>query len=246
VWLPPFSEWVKPLVGATSSHAHVERVSAVSTWSAPDRRHGPRPIDDIVPIRLRGTHRGLWRRRGAIVFLVFAWHDGSMDGSDLIRTGEAAAILGSSRQHVVDLCNLGLLSYERSPTQRRLRRSEVETLAARLGAGTRLNRDQRQSLWLHVAVAGHLAVDPTGTLEHARTNLGRLRRAHPSGMSSRWLEAWQAVLGGGPDAVLQTLTSRAPMAIELRQNSPFAGVLKDDERRAVLRAFRDHDRVELG
>jgi hypothetical protein len=59
-------------------------------------------------------------------------------------------------------------------------------------------------------------------------------------MSSRWLEAWQAVLGGGPEAVLQTLTSQTPKAIELRQNSPFAGVLSDHERRAVLGAFRDH------
>jgi len=169
-----------------------------------------------------------------------------MRDRDLIRTGAAAAILGSSRQHVVDLCNQGLLSSERSPTQRRLHRGEVETLAARLGAGSRLNRDQRQSLWLHGAVVGHLVVDPTGTLERARTNLGRLRRAHPSGMSSRWLDAWQAVLGGGPEAVLHTLTSQAPLAIELRQNSPFAGLLSDRERKAVLRAFRDHDRTTLG
>ena len=60
-------------------------------------------------------------------------------------------------------------------------------------------------------------------------------------MSSRWLDAWQSVLGGGPEAVLQTLTSQAPLAIELRQNSPFAGVLSDDERRAVLGAFRKQD-----
>jgi hypothetical protein len=31
------------------------------------------------------------------------------------------------------------------------------------------------------------------------------------------------------------------MAIELRQNSPFAGVLTDDERMNVLRVFRAHD-----
>ena len=180
------------------------------------------------------------------MFLVLMCNDGSMDAGDLIRTGEAAAILGSSRQHVVDLCNRGLLSSERSPTQRRLRRREVETLATRLGTSTGLNRDQRQSLWLHVAVAGHLAVDPTGTLARARTNLERLRGVHPSGMSSHWLEAWEAVLADGPDAILQTLTSRAPMAVELRQNSPFAGVLPDNERRAVLRAFRDSDRADPG
>jgi hypothetical protein len=61
-------------------------------------------------------------------------------------------------------------------------------------------------------------------------------------MSARWLAAWQSVLDDGPEAVLQTLTSQTPLAIELRQNSPFAGVLPEEERRAVLGAFRELDR----
>ncbi|PZR62546.1 MAG: DNA-binding protein [Chloroflexi bacterium] len=161
---------------------------------------------------------------------------------DLIRTGDAATILGSSRQHVVDLCNQGVLTYERSPKQRRLRRSEVEAFARRTGSSPRLNRDQRQSLWLHGAVAGHVAAEPVGTLARARTNLERLRTAHPTGMSARWLQTWQSVLDTSPEAVLQTLTSQAPLAVELRQNSPFAGVLPDEERSAVLDAFRERDR----
>lgn len=176
------------------------------------------------------------------MFLVFYWHDDRMHDDDLIRTGDAAAILGSSRQHVVDLCNQGVLTCERSPKQRRLRRGEVETFATR-GSGThRLNRDQRQSLWLHGAVAGHLAADPVGTLARARTNLERLRTTHPTGMSARWLQTWQSVIDSGPEGVLQTLTSQAPLAVELRQNSPFAGVLSDKERSAVLGAFRERDR----
>jgi excisionase family DNA binding protein len=165
-----------------------------------------------------------------------------MNDDDLIRTGEAATILGSSRQHVVDLCNQGVLTCARSPTQRRLRRSEVEAFASRSTSGPRLNRDQRQSLWLHGAVAGHLATDPIETLERARTNLERLRSAHPGGMSRRWLDAWQAVLDRGPEAVLETLTSPSALAIELRQNSPFAGVLASEERSGVLGSFRAMDR----
>ncbi len=61
-------------------------------------------------------------------------------------------------------------------------------------------------------------------------------------MSAHWLDAWESVLDGGPETVLQTLTSQAPLAVELRQNSPFAGVLPEDERRAVLRAFRSRER----
>ena len=137
-----------------------------------------------------------------------------MTHDDLIRTGDAAMILGSSRQHVVDLCDQGLLSFEPSPKQRRLRRIEVEAFAKQAGSRPRLNRDQRQSLWLHGAVAGHVATDPSGTLALARTNPGRLPQVHLSGMSARWLDEWQGVLAGGPEAVLQMLTSQAPLAIE--------------------------------
>jgi excisionase family DNA binding protein len=161
-----------------------------------------------------------------------------------IRTGDAARILGTSRQHVVDLCSQGLLTYVRRPTQRRLRRTEVLSFAAHSGSRTSLNRDERQSLWLHAAVAGHLVADPAGTIGRARLSLKRLGRVHPSGMSAHWLSGWRAVLDVGPDEILQTLTSCSPQAVELRQNSPFAGVLADAERRSVLAAFRDSERSE--
>jgi hypothetical protein len=61
-------------------------------------------------------------------------------------------------------------------------------------------------------------------------------------MSSRWLDTWQSLLDEGPEAVMQTLTSQSALAIELRQNSPFAGVLPDQERTGVLGAFRGLDR----
>jgi hypothetical protein len=105
--------------------------------------------------------------------------------NDLIRTGDAAAILGSSRQHVVDLCNQGILSFERANKQRRVWRHEVEAFARLSGSNRDLNRDQRQSLWLHGAVAGHLVVDPGGVLGRAHTNLDRLRRTHPSSPAAR-------------------------------------------------------------
>lgn len=169
------------------------------------------------------------------------WHDRGVTESDLIRTGEAAAILGSSRQHIVDLCELGRLPFERSPTHRRLRRRDVEAFADRLRLPRRLDRDQRQSLWLHAAVAGRLAIDPAGTLERAQNNLGRLRREHPTGAVTRSFDAWESSLSRGPEAVMEILTSLAAQAVELRQNSPFAGVLTDHERIAVLRAFRENE-----
>jgi excisionase family DNA binding protein len=162
--------------------------------------------------------------------------------SDLIRTGEAAAILGSSRQHVVDLCNRGLLSFERSPKQRRLRRSEVEAFARYAGSTYALNRDQRQSLWLHAAVAAQVASAPSRATGLARANLDRLRRVHGPVVTERWLDEWERVLDAGPDAVLEVLTSTSPHAVDLRQNSPFAGVLSDAQRETVLQAFRTYNR----
>jgi excisionase family DNA binding protein len=150
----------------------------------------------------------------------------------LLTTGEAAVLLGSSRQHVVDLCERGLLPHLRIGTHRRLRRVDVEAVLS-----PELTRDQFKALWLHRAVAGRLVADPVGVLAKAAANLERLRVIHPTGMTARWLDQWRAVLAAGAEAVLDTLTSRSAHAIELRQNSPFAGVLPEQERRAVLTAF---------
>jgi excisionase family DNA binding protein len=151
---------------------------------------------------------------------------------ELLTTGEAAVLLGSSRQHVVDLCERGLLPYVKAGTHRRLRRADVEAMLR-----PELTRDQLKALWLHRAVAGRLVTDPDGVLSKARANLDRLRQVHRDGMAAMWLDRWQATLDDGVEAVLDALTSRVPHAVELRQNSPFAGVLPETERRAVLAAF---------
>lgn len=158
--------------------------------------------------------------------------------SELLTTGQAARLLGTSRQHVVDLCERGALPCSTTGTHRRVRRSDVETLAIRGGRRSTMTRDQRRSLWLHTAVAGHLAVDPERVTGQARTNLDRLAAVHPTGLSARWIGRWGAVLGAGVEFTMAMLTSTSPEALELRQNSPFAGVLSDDERAAVLAAFR--------
>jgi excisionase family DNA binding protein len=151
---------------------------------------------------------------------------------ELLTTGEAAVLLRSSRQHVVDLCERGLLPYVKVGKHRRLRRADVETMLR-----PELTRDQVKALWLHHAVAGRLVADPDAVLAKAAANLKRLREIHPDGVAAVWLDRWAAVLRRGAEAVLEVLTSSAADAVELRQNSPFAGVLEDAERRAVLTAF---------
>jgi len=158
---------------------------------------------------------------------------------DLLTTSETAALLRSSRQHVVDMCERGLLPHVKVGTHRRLRRADVEAILR-----PELTRDQLKALWLHRAVAGRLVQDPHAVLLKAARNLDRLRLVHPDGMAARWLDRWRTVLDAGAEAVLDVLTSGEPHAIELRQNSPFAGVLSEAERQAVLGAFADHWRHE--
>ena len=156
------------------------------------------------------------------------------DRDELLTTGEAAKILNTSRQHVVDLCDRGDLAFVTTGSHRRVRRADVDALRTRT---QRLTRDQQRSLWLSFATAGKLVADPSGVLDSARHNLERLKVTHSRGASRRWLDEWEELLRGPVDQVLETLTSRTPRARELRQNSPFAGVLTESERQAVLSAF---------
>jgi excisionase family DNA binding protein len=153
------------------------------------------------------------------------------DGTDLLTTGEAARVLNASRQHIVDLCNSGDIPYVTVGTHRRVRRSDLEELRSRTA---RLTRDQQRSLWLGYAVAGKLVSDPEGVLATGRVNLRKLQERSPRGRGRHWLEAWDRLLSGPTEEILEALTSRSPRARELRQNSPFAGVLSDAERQEVL------------
>lgn len=159
----------------------------------------------------------------------------SAESGELLTTGEAAKLLGSSRQHVVDLCDQGDLAFVTVGTHRRVKRSDVETLRTRT---QRLTRDQRRSVWIGHAAAGKLVADPEVALDLARRNLSELQQTHARGQGARWLAEWERILDGPLEGVLETLTSTSPRARELRQNSPFAGLLSERERTQVLDAFR--------
>lgn len=157
---------------------------------------------------------------------------------DLLTTGQAAAVLGCSRQHVTDLCRNGALPFRTIGTHRRIARSDLVRFAS--ASSTHVPRDirrqQLRSLWLHRAVAGRLASDPDTGLGIARANLERARALHPR--SGPWIDAWAAILDD-PEQVMERLTATDAEADELRQNSPFAGVLDDAERTEILAAFAD-------
>jgi excisionase family DNA binding protein len=191
-------------------------------------------------------------QRSLIVFFGFMGYPGSVrtltydriagaEADELLTTGEAAALLNSSRQHIVDLCERGELPYTTVGTHRRIRRADVEALRTRT---QRLTRDQRRSLWLAYAVAGRIVADPHRATNLARRNLERMR-ASTRGQARRWLDEWEDLLNGPIDELLATLVSPSPRGRELRQNSPFAGLLSEAERAKVLDAWKARDSKDL-
>lgn len=101
-----------------------------------------------------------------------------------------------------------------------------------------LTREERRSLAIHRAVAAKLAADPVGVLAHARRNLAVMRRANEDGSGDAWFVEWERRLRGPLAAVIEALVSPAEHARDLRQMTPFAGVLSDEERRAIYAADR--------
>ncbi len=154
----------------------------------------------------------------------------------MLKTGGVARLLGVSRQHVADLCDRGQIEHIRVGTHRRVPRSEVDRLM-----GNRLTREEEKSLRLHQALLTPMLAEPDVVLSKAHDNLDRWTSMHrPDGMTSRYFDEWKRVLAGGLDAIVDVVNSPSQEARELRQNSPFAGVLPDETRRRVLRTFKDH------
>lgn len=129
---------------------------------------------------------------------------------------------------------------DRSPTLRTL-----EQLAAAAGLEATvdfvppLTREDRRSLALHQAIAERLAGDPGRVIAQARRTLARMRAASPE--AAPLLREWSVLLDRPVAALLPVLTDRGPWARELRQVTPFAGVLTARERAVVYRTAARED-----
>jgi hypothetical protein len=113
--------------------------------------------------------------------------------------------------------------------------------------GNRLTREEEKSLRLHQALLTQIIAEPDAVISKARENLDRWAGMHrPDGMTARYFEEWKRVLDDGLDTIVDVVISPSPEARELRQNSPFAGVLPAETRLRVLQSFRNHWNREHG
>ncbi|WP_208026807.1 helix-turn-helix domain-containing protein [Rhabdothermincola sediminis] len=100
------------------------------------------------------------------------------------------------------------------------------------------DRHEARSIALHAAILDELRREPATVLRRARATLDHFRAAHPDGSVSRRLDEWELIVGLPVEIIADVLVSPTPHARELRQTSPFAGVLPAKQRWDLYRRFR--------
>lgn len=153
------------------------------------------------------------------------------DLSDLTQS-ELAEAAGTSQPTIA--------AYEagrKSPTLRTLSRlAEVVGFEATIGFHRPMTREERRSLHLHRAIARRLERSPELVLARAWGNLSLMRKNHPEA-ENLFLE-WEVILNRPVPEMAPALVDPSPRSRELRQVTPFAGVLTAEERAEVYRSFR--------
>lgn len=90
------------------------------------------------------------------------------------------------------------------------------------------------------AIAALLAAEPE-LIDRAKATARRwLTLCAPAVQPALW--QWLQTLDGPMKGVIAVLTSSDQWAVELRQSNPFAGVLPEQQRLAILRQFHAYDK----
>lgn len=136
-----------------------------------------------------------------------------------------------------------IASYEagtKSPTL-----DTVEKLAKALGLEATiqfvplLTREDRRSLAYHRAVVERLRSSPQAVIAKAKGNLETLWRQHPD--ARHLFERWGQWLDLPTEDLVGLCLDPGPLARDMRQVTPFAGLLGARERLEVLDKFRKQE-----
>ncbi len=99
---------------------------------------------------------------------------------------------------------------------------------------TEARAEDRRAYELHREVVRQLRTDPKRVLTIAQRNLERMGARPRNPLAEQWLAEWAKAVRTGPEA-LETLALRTDeRGNDLRQVSPFAGVLSEFERQRAL------------
>ena len=125
----------------------------------------------------------------------------------------------------------------KSPAWRTIERvARAADLACYPWAGPPLTREQERSLALHHAIAAELMADYRTVTSRAADNIARMRAANPG--AAMLVEEWERILHRPASQIVSTMLDPSEHGRELRQVTPFAGVLTPGRRAKVYAAFR--------
>jgi hypothetical protein len=128
--------------------------------------------------------------------------------------------------------NEGHTRYVIAPSVQRQRRDAQRMNIGELGRPASEDRHdlaRARSLAYHRAVARRLRRPMVDEARHVLYRWKAQRRIDP-----RYAEQWETVLSSPLREIRRVLTDESPVGDDLRQNSPFAGLLSEPERRRIL------------
>lgn len=125
----------------------------------------------------------------------------------------------------------------KSPTVRTVDRL-ADSLGMKLVATyvPKLTREEQRSLAYHRGVVEILRNKPAQVMNRARRNLKTLSRVQPG--AKMLFDRWEVWLQLPVEDLITNMVDPMPMAREMRQVSPFSGVLNPADRVRILKQFR--------
>lgn len=174
------------------------------------------------------------RLAGVTPAAVQKWMDKNEIATVLTRTGRREIPIPEATSLLDELAAARQAGHERALAaviRERLRRAEETIDVDRvLPPRPRTHRDaERQSLAYHRVVAERLTPE---VVQDARDRLARWRRT--GRVQPRWADEWAALLDAPLAEIAKAIRSDSVRARELRQTSPFAGVLTEQERKRLI------------
>lgn len=161
--------------------------------------------------------------------------------NDIRRLRSSAGLTQAALAGAAGTSQPTIAAYEsgrKSPTLATVRRlAESVGLEATVEYRPPFTREERRSLFLHQAIARRLEEHPARVLRRAKATLALMTRRHHT--AGQLLREWHVLLKRSLPELVSLLVDRSPWARELRQVTPFAGVLSAGERTEVYRAFAE-------
>lgn len=100
-----------------------------------------------------------------------------------------------------------------------------------------MNRAAEVSLRLHRAAVKYVVADWESAESVIRANLSWLQSRRRAPLAESWIAEWAAAVDAGADAVKRVALTPGERGEDLRQVSPLAGVLPEEERLQVLQSL---------